>query len=333
MFKNYFLSITFCFYGLTSRDINSTDIKVAFWNVENLFDLDNDPLTNDDEYATGGRKNVTEDVYELKLNNLSEILNKLDAEILGLCEVENRFVLEELNNAINRNYNIIHYDSPDNRGIDVALLYDSQDIILKSSDPIKVILPSGSPTRDILYTNFLIHGSNLHIYVNHWPSKYGGVEKTIPFRAAAAKILRNDIEKILKLDPKAEIIVMGDLNDEPTDASVHTHLGASLNKDQLTSKDIILWNLMGPWHRNNNGSTYKYAGQDLVYDHLIISPGLIDKSGLYLKENSVDVFDGKQYRQHGGKYDGYPFRFWAGNRLLGGYSDHMPISLIIKNIK
>ncbi len=333
MIKNYFLFITICFYSLIAQDNGDPNIKIAFWNVENLFDLKDDPLTKDDEYAIGGRKNVTEEIYNLKLKNLSEIMNALDADILGLCEVENRFVLEELNNVINRNYNIIHYDSPDNRGIDVALFYDSQNIQLESSRPIKVDLPSGSPTRDILYINCIINTSNLHIYVNHWPSKYGGVEKTIPLRAAAAKALRNEIEIILELDPNAEIIVMGDLNDEPTDPSVNIHLGASLDKDQLVSKEIILWNLMGPWHRNKNGSTYKYAGQDLVYDHLIISPGLMDRSGLSIIDNKVNIFDGKKYRQHGGKYDGYPFRFWAGNRLLGGYSDHMPISLMIKKIK
>jgi hypothetical protein len=100
-----------------------------------------------------------------------------------------------------------------------------------------------------------------------------------------------------------------------------------MDLNDLGQGKIVLWNVMGPWHRNDTGSTYKYAGKNMVYDHLIISLGLTDRKGLNLVENSVGVFDGEKYRQHGGKYDGYPFRFWAGNKLLGGYSDHMPIYL------
>jgi hypothetical protein len=109
------------------------------------------------------------------------------------------------------------------------------------------------------------------------------------------------------------------------------HLGATMELDQIGKNDQILWNVMKPWHRNTSGSTYKYAGIDMVYDHLILSTGLVDDIGLKIVKNSVGVFDGKKYRQHGGKYDGYPFRFWAGNRLLRGYSDHMPIYLIIES--
>ena len=132
-------------------------------------------------------------------------------------------------------------------------------------------------------------------------------------------------------DPNAEIVIMGDLNDEPIDPSVTIHLGANMEIDLVGNGETILWNVMEPWHRNPHGSTYKYGGKDMVYDHLIVSPGMVDENGLKLIENSVGVFDGEKYRQHGGKYDSYPFRFWAGNRLLGGYSDHMPVYLKIES--
>jgi len=326
--KLIFILVSFLIFHAS---IAGETLKIAFWNVENLFDLENDPNTNDDEFALGGKKNVTAEIYNLKLKNMAEVINELDADILGLCEIENRFVLEELNDAVNRNYSIIHYDSPDNRGIDVALLFDAEKVIINHSEPVLVTLPTGRPTRDILYVNANFGNSNLHLFVNHWPSKYGGAEKSIPLRAAAGKTLRKEVESILSQDPNAEIVIMGDLNDEPIDPSVTIHLGANMEIDLVGNGETILWNVMEPWHRNPHGSTYKYGGKDMVYDHLIVSPGMVDENGLKLIENSVGVFDGEKYRQHGGKYDSYPFRFWAGNRLLGGYSDHMPVYLKIES--
>jgi predicted extracellular nuclease len=322
--------ITF-FLFLIITNVSGETIKIAFWNVENLFDLIDDPHTNDNEFAINGRKNVTQEIYDLKLKNMAEVIDALDTDILGLCEIENRFVLKELDSAVARDYKIIHYDSPDNRGIDVALLYDPKKLTVTYSEPVTVTLPTGRPTRDILYVKATFAQTDLHLFVNHWPSKYGGAEKSIPLRAAAGKTLRIEVESILSQDSNAEIVIMGDLNDEPIDPSISVHLGASMDLDQVGKGESILWNVMKPWHRNNEGSTYKYSGKDMVYDHLILSTGLVDNIGLKLVKNSVGVFDGYGYRQHGGKYDGYPFRFWAGNRLLGGYSDHMPIYLKIES--
>ena len=322
--------ITF-FLFLIITNVSGETIKIAFWNVENLFDLIDDPHTNDNEFAINGRKNVTQETYDLKLKNMAEVIDALDTDILGLCEIENRFVLKELDSAVARDYKIIHYDSPDNRGIDVALLYDPKKLTVTHSEPVTVTLPTGRPTRDILYVKATFAQTDLHLFVNHWPSKYGGAEKSIPLRAAAGKTLRIEVESILSQDSNAEIVIMGDLNDEPIDPSISVHLGASMDLDQVGKGESILWNVMKPWHRNNEGSTYKYSGKDMVYDHLILSTGLVDNIGLKLVKNSVGVFDGYGYRQHGGKYDGYPFRFWAGNRLLGGYSDHMPIYLKIES--
>ena len=322
--------ITF-FLFLIITNVSGETIKIAFWNVENLFDLIDDPHTNDNEFAINGRKNVTQETYDLKLKNMAEVIDALDTDILGLCEIENRFVLKELDSAVARDYKIIHYDSPDNRGIDVALLYDPKKLTVTHSEPVTVTLPTGRPTRDILYVKATFAQTDLHLFVNHWPSKYGGAEKSIPLRAAAGKTLRIEVESILSQDSNAEIVIMGDLNDEPIDPSVTMHLGATMELDQIGKNDQILWNVMKIWHRNSSGSTYKYGGNDMVYDHLILSTGLVDNIGLKLVKNSVGVFDGYGYRQHGGKYDGYPFRFWAGNRLLGGYSDHMPIYLKIES--
>lgn len=306
-------------------------LRVGFWNVENLFDEKNDEGVSDTEFALGGKKAMTPEVMELKLNNLSEVLGEMNPDIFGLCEIENRRMLDKWNAHCDiRDYSIIHYDSPDHRGIDVALFYDKTKVSVISSKAVPLHLPTGGKTRDILKVHLQSNGHSFYLFVNHWPSKYGGVEKTIPLRAAAGQTLRKEIQNLLNQNPATDIIVMGDLNDEPNDPSIKVHLGASMKRSDLGKNNVILWNVMKKYHRNPNGSTYKYGGKDMVYDHLIVSRGLLDDRGWGLIPQSVTVFDGKKYRQHGGKYDGFPFRFWAGNRLLGGYSDHMPIFLEIE---
>ena len=305
-------------------------LKIAFWNVENLFDLKDDPSKNDEEFLIGGRKNVTMESYNLKLDNLGEVINNINADIFGLCEVENYFMFEEISKKAKTDFEIIHYESPDKRGIDVGVLYNRKQVDLIESKPLKVELPNGSPTRDILYLKFLKNSFPFHLYVNHWPSKYGGVKKTIPFRIAAAKTLRNHIDEILEFDSSSEIIIIGDLNDEPNDSSVVNYLKASTDLSQVYKNDYDLFNMMMPWHQNDNGSTYTYSGKHMVYDHIIISRGLFDNKGLSYVKKSVGIFDGEKYRQHGGKYDGYPYRFWAGNRILGVYSEHMPVYISIE---
>ncbi len=305
-------------------------IKIAFWNVENLFDLKDDPLKNDEDFLIGAKKNVTLDSYNKKLDNLSEVINIINADLIGLCEVENYYMFEELSGKLKTLYDIVHYESPDKRGIDVGVLFNKNKVKLIESNPIKIELPNDSPTRDILYLKFQKDNFFFHLYVNHWPSKYGGAKKTIPLRIAAAQTLRNHIDGILAINSHSEIIVIGDLNDEPDDLSVLSHLRASIDPSDNPNNDYDLFNMMMPWHKNPKGSTYTYGGIHMVYDHIILSKGFFDKIGLKYVKNSVGVFDGDKYRQHGGKYDGYPYRFWAGNRILGGYSDHMPIFISIE---
>lgn len=328
--KNKFNYLLFFLVFSSPLFSNNGPIKIAFWNVENLFDLQDDTLKNDEDFLLGGKKNVTLDSYNLKLDNLSEVINILDADIVGLCEVENYFMFKELNKNLKTVYDIVHYESPDRRGIDVGVLYDKNKVMLIESQPLIVNLPTGKPTRDILYLKFKRKSFLFHVYVNHWPSKYGGAQKTIPLRIAAAQTLRGHIDKVLVSNPDSDIIVIGDLNDEPNDVSILKHLKASIDSSEIVKNTYDLFNMMMFWHRNPKGSTYTYRGNHMVYDHIILSKGLFDKKGFKYVKNSVGVFDGYKYRQHGGKYDGYPFRFWAGNRILGGYSDHMPVFISIE---
>ena len=330
-FPKYYVMVIFLFQIILLTFVSNPflnaqskkELKVSFWNVENLFDLDNDPDKNDDEFSIGGRKNVTTEIYDLKLKNCGEVLQDLNADILGICEVENRFMLEELNQAYtDRDYSIVHYDSPDNRGIDCALLYDAKVFKLLESKPVENILPGNLPTRDIVYVKGSFHDQLLHIFVNHWPSNYGGREKAIPKRAATSNLLENVLLDILETEPDANIVLIGDFNEEPTDSNIIELI--DMKNDNRYAKPFV--NLMDPLVGKEKVGTYVYRGKDNLIDQIIISSGLINAGPLKIIPRSLTILDLPKYRQQKGKYAHYPFRFWAGNRLLGGYSDHLAIS-------
>ena len=293
-------------------------LSVGYWNVENLFDIFDDPTKNDEEFSIGGRKNVTQEIYDLKIKQSAEVLTDLNVDVLGLSEVENAIVLEDLNFAYKeRNYKIIHFDSPDERGIDNALLYDPNYFKVISSKPIPNTLPSGDKTRDILYVKGEYADELIHLFVNHWPSNYGGREKSIPKRAVTAQLLVREISSILSLNPSAEIILVGDFNEDPDEMNVQS------------LKTIGLTSLMEPMLGVPKKGTYVYRGEDLFYDQIIIHESLRDQEGLALVPNSTYILDLPKYRQQEGNYKHFPYRFWAGNNLLGGYSDHLAVRIEI----
>ena len=293
-------------------------LSIGYWNVENLFDIFDDPIKNDEEFSIGGRKNVTQEIYELKIQQSAEVLRDLNVDVLGLSEVENAMVLEDLNFAYKeRNYKIIHFDSPDERGIDNALLYDPNYFKVISSKPIPNTLPSGDKTRDILYVKGEYADELIHLFVNHWPSNYGGREKSIPKRAATAQLLVREISSILSLNPSAEIILVGDFNEDPDEMNVQS------------LKTIGLSSLMESMLGMPKKGTYVYRGKDLFYDQIIIHESLKDQEGLALVPNSTYILDLPKYRQQEGNYKHFPYRFWAGNNLLGGYSDHLAVRIEI----
>jgi len=208
---------------LLSCSVTTEPLSIGFWNGENLFDIIDDPLKNDEEFAIGGRKNVTQEIYNLKINHSAEVLSDLNVDVLGICEVEHASVLEDLNSAYKeKDYKIIQYESPDERGIDNALMYDPKRFEVISSKPIPNTLPGGDKTRDILYVKGKYAGELIHLFVNHWPSNYGGREKAIPKRAATAQLIVREILSILSLDASSEIILVGDFNEDPDEMNVQS---------------------------------------------------------------------------------------------------------------
>ena len=301
-------------------------LTIGFWNVENLFDLVDDLEKNDDEFSLGGKKNVTQEIYNLKLKNCAEVLSDLNADIVGICEVENRFMMEELNKAYSsRDYSIIHYDSPDRRGIDCALFYDTEKFKVLESKPIKNVLSTGTATRDILYVKGKYQDEVLHLFVNHWPSSYGGKAQAMPKRADTSKLLEQKVLEILRRNPQAEILILGDLNEEPTEENVQN----LMTIDEIKTQEGQLVNLMIPFISQKGIGTYVYRGKDNFLDQMLVSWGLTDSDGLKYLDGSMTILDLPKYRQQTGKYSHYPFRFWAGNKLLGGYSDHLAIKVSI----
>ncbi len=296
-------------------------LSIGFWNAENLFDLEDDPNKNDNEFAIGGRKNVNQEIYDLKIKNCSEVLFDLNVDILGLCEVENAQVLNDLNVAYQeREYSIVHHDSPDKRGIDNALMYDSDHFSVLSSRAIPNKLKNGSSTRDILHVIGEYKKETLHIFINHWPSNYGGKEKAIPKRTSTAQLIIREIDSLRKSDKFAEIILLGDFNEDPDEKNIKL-----LETINLTS-------LMKPMLGKPKIGTYVYRGEDYFYDQIIVNDQLLDNENLSIVAGSVYILDLPKYRQQEGNYSHYPFRFWAGNRLLGGYSDHLAIRVKIIKI-
>ena len=314
--KHYILVIL----TLTTFLQSEEPLSIGFWNAENLFDLENDPNKNDDEFSIGGRKNVTQEIYDLKIRHCSEVLFDLDTDILGLCEIENSKVLNDLNTAyIERDYSIIHYESPDNRGIDNALFYDKNRFSVISSKAILNTLENGRNTRDILYVEGKFQNKVLHIFINHWPSNYGGREKAIPKRTSTAELIIKEIKTLKMNDEFAEIILLGDFNEDPDEKNI-----------QLLEQ-VGLSSLMKPMVGKPNVGTYVYRGKDYFYDQIIVNDQLQDANNLSVINESVYILDLPKYRQQEGNYKHYPFRFWAGNRLLGGYSDHLAVKVKIIN--
>ncbi|MCD4745212.1 MAG: endonuclease/exonuclease/phosphatase family protein [Bacteroidales bacterium] len=312
-------------------------IRIVFYNVENLFDIYDDSLKRDDEFTPTGIKAWNNKRFYKKINNIYKVLIAAGGwktpAIIGLCEIENRYVLKQLiykTPLQNLNYKIIHYESPDRRGIDVALLYRHDNFKPLYQEAINILFPfdKTSLTRDILYVKGLLFDTDtMHIFVNHWPSRYGGYMATKPKREFVASVLRLKVDSIFKLDNEANIIIMGDFNDEPDKESLAQVLNAK--NDTLDLKINDLFNLMFEYHKNWKTGTHKFQEAWGVLDQFIVSAALLKrKNGLRLSPDKAQIFKVDFLMEKDPKHLGYkPFRTYSGPKYSGGYSDHLPIYL------
>ena len=237
MKKTRLLVLLFFTLSICYGQKKDSDFMVMFYNVENLFDIVDNPETSDEEFTPGSEKKWDEEKYEKKLKDISDVIKAVGKkelpEIVGLCEVENQKVLQDLvdTRSLRRgNYGIIHYDSPDSRGIDCAFLYRTEKFTVSNSRSVPVIFPfdSSLTTRDILYVEGTTNeGETLHFFINHWSSRAEGERESQPKRMFCAVTLRKEVDAIMNRDPEARILIMGDLNDEPSNRSVFEMLLAN----------------------------------------------------------------------------------------------------------
>lgn len=337
-FKSLLLLSTMIFIiGEISAQKDQKKYKIAgvgFYNLENLFDTENDTLINDEEFLPDGARTWTPERYQEKLANMAHGISQIGLpdlknglSVLGVSEIENRKVLEDLviQPAIkDRNYQIIHYNSPDPRGVDVAFLYNPKHFIPIVSKPIPLIIFDDEVrryTRDVLYIKGLLDHDTIHVMVNHWPSRGGGEAKTAPSRNKGAKLCRNVVDSLLAITPDAKIFVMGDLNDDPTNESLKSYLRTVSN-----IKDVHKTGMFNPYedmYRRGQGSN-AYRDSWSLFDQIVISEGVTKPKNngyYYFKAN---VFNKDFLIQKTGQYKGYPFRTFSGDTYQSGYSDHFP---------
>jgi len=301
-----------------------------FYNCENLFDTVNDSLTNDDEFTPSGTYHWTYSRYQTKLHDVAKVIvaaGNLDPPaIIGLCEIENKKVL---NNLIHKTillkyeYKFIHKDSPDPRGIDVACLYNPSVFVPLDTQAINITLSTSNAktTRDILYIRgILFNTDTLHLFINHWPSKVGGESKTDPVRIEVAEKLKLVLERIQKSNPAAKIIVMGDFNDCPNNNSLQVLTQDSIHNGLINLTPKALVNFPG---------TIKNNDQWFAFDQFLISKELLNKSGKwYAVDQSMAIFNMPFLLEEDKSGIGFkPFRTYLGRKYHGGFSDHLPIIL------
>lgn len=317
-------------------------VCIAYYNVENLFDTINDPKRNDDDFTPDGANRWNTERYFEKLDRLAEVISKMGQEItpdgpavIGLSEVENAEVVWDLarqERIADRNYQVIHYRSPDRR-IDNAFMYNPKYFEVTNTKAVPTTIEDmpNFRTRDQLVVSGLLMGEPIHFIVAHWPSRRGGERRSRPMRIAAADIARSIIDSLKTEDPNAKVIFMGDLNDDPTNVSVARHLNASGNKERL--KEGQLYNPFVDFARRGIG-TLAWRDSWNLFDQIILTQSLLGDDLSTFKYHRAEVFNRPFLRQPSGRFQGYPFRSYGGGVYLGGYSDHFPTYVfLIREIK
>jgi hypothetical protein len=326
--------------ALTEKVETPRTARIMFYNCENLFDCIDDTLKNDEEFLPDGKRYWTKGKYYDKLNHISQVITAvggwLPPELVGLCEIENYKTLHDLthNSPLYRaEYKIIHKESPDNRGIDVALLYQPKSYKPIHSQFIGIQFPNEPKkhTRDILYSKGVLHQTDtLHVFVNHWPSRWGGELESEEYRIFVASVLKKHTDSLCAANNKPNIIIMGDFNDEPTNRSINVVLGAKMKATEFSHNQ--LYNLTTLSNEPQQTGTLKYQGNWSVIDQFIISGNLlVQDAELYTTSNNITIFNAPFLLERDDAYLGYkPFRTFVGYKYNGGYSDHLPVFFDLK---
>ncbi len=305
---------------------------IAFYNTENLFDYVDDQFVNDNDFLGASTKGWNKERYDNKIYKTGLVISRIGFEelqkppsLIGLAEVENDSVLTDLVQSPNLKeygYGFVRYDSPDERGIDVALLYNKDSFTLEHSENIALHVESElgvkDYTRDILKVSGYLNGEKIHVLVNHWPSRHEGSDTTGHKRMFAAQKVSAIIDQILTTERDAKIIIMGDFNDNPKNDSIQF----LKNQQKLyTPMETLL-----SYTRGSANHNFKW----ILFDQILMTPNFLESQKGNLKFFKADIFDDKFLTQLNGKHKGQPFRTYAGKKYKGGYSDHFPVYIQVR---
>ncbi len=309
---------------------------VAFYNLENLFDTI--PGPNDVQFTPDGVNKWNHEKYNQKLDHMSTVISQIGSEmfpggpaLIGISEIENRSVVEDLVNTPklkSSKYSFVHYESPDRRGIDVALLYRKDFFKVVSSRSVRLIRKDDTTwrSRDQLVVSGIFDNELIYIIVNHWPSRSGGEKRSQPFRQAAAELTKSIVDSIFKTDLNSKIFIVGDLNDDPVNSSLTNSLKAKGSIDDVKKGD--LFNPMWKLYKDGIGSI-AYQDTWSLFDQIIVSEPLLGSDKSTLKFFKAKVFNSPFILQKEGQFAKYPYRTYVGNTWQGGYSDHLPVYIFI----
>ncbi len=301
---------------IANHSFSQNESSIAFYNIENLFDTIDDPHKNDNEFLPNGKREWNSKKYFEKIAHINKVIENMNYPlVIGLCELENRAVVQDIlkGGEMNGKYGIIHFESLDQRGIDNAIIYDSTILSVINSGFIRFDMPEpASPSRDIVWAKFKSGKTEFIVMVNHWPSRWGGQLKTEPKRLVAAYAAKEFIDSVKTNDPKMNIVFMGDLNDYPDNRA-----------PQIISKEL---HPMITQQSGSHGGTHNYRGKWDVLDHIMITSSFTKKKDFYIvkKSGKINEFD---FLLTTYKDKIVPFRTYGGGKYLGGYSDHLPVSI------
>lgn len=340
------LSIIIIISFYTYSQDNERKFKIhtlAFYNLENLFDTINDINKEDEKSPIMEIKFNRTKIYKQKVSNMARVISEIGFEtskrppsIVGICEVENRAVIEDLisdEKLKKYNYEIVHYESPDNRGIDVAMIYNKDVFKIENSNSHEVFITDNNSskrrnTRDQLVVSGYLDGELMHFIVNHWPSR--GADETK--RIAAAKVNISIIDSLRKIYENPKIITMGDFNDDPFDKSIKKILGAKKKINDVGNKDM--YNPFEEILVDKGVGTNAYRDKWQLFDQIILSKPFLKKNYVDFQLYKAGVFNKSYLINKNGKFKGYPFRSFSYGTFTGGYSDHLPPYIfLLKEIK
>jgi predicted extracellular nuclease len=311
---------------MSFRKENFNCYSFAFYNLENLFDTKDDPKTLDDDFTANSKLHWNEQRFRRKIKKLGRVISSIGNDeieyppvVVGVAEIENRYVLEQLVASEfmkSKNYGVAHIDSPDERGIDTALLYrkDHVSILNVQAHTVHVFNEEGirDYTRDIFHVKANVQEQTVHFLVNHWPSRRRGVEETEFRRMSAAAKAATVVNRIIAEDPAARIVCMGDFNDDPQSKSLQELAGSGF------------YNPMETLLTNDIGSTI-YRGKWFLFDQILVSHNFMQLHGNRFRFEYAKVFNPKRLQEYKGRRKGNPFRTFLGRRYTGGLSDHFPV--------